>query len=215
MRLVHLFILVQGIEPVRSKSSRKSPILLRLRQQNPSIPATLVLLRPNREHLRLPRVQAHLRRPLPRPGSLPVAEFISDLRAPPWPSSPSFASSTSKHDAPRSVQPVSSNVVILRTELLHFGQSRSKINITSRPAGSADGPSPVLSDAACSPRGPNLPIADAQQIRPRALQVSSSDIGSDKEDQHTKAPEQCRGGCRVDSARLLLRQRFLQVPLLH
>jgi hypothetical protein len=52
----------------------------------------MVPLRPSRRLHRLPQVKAHLRRPVPRPGSPGSSRSVLDQWFPPWPASPSSIS---------------------------------------------------------------------------------------------------------------------------
>ncbi|XP_047071636.1 uncharacterized protein LOC124680609 isoform X4 [Lolium rigidum] len=92
MRLVVLYILVRGIVPKLHKSSAASPIPRVGRRPSSSIPAALILLRPNRAHPRRPRVQAHPRRPRARPVSVAAIKFFSNPWFPPWPLHPELRS---------------------------------------------------------------------------------------------------------------------------
>jgi hypothetical protein len=91
-RLALLFLHPQGIGLGLCKSTVKSPIPPPTPASNSSIPAALVLLRPNRAHLRLPHVQAHPRRSRSRPLSLAAVKSFSNQGRPPWPSCSSSAS---------------------------------------------------------------------------------------------------------------------------
>nr|XP_051198906.1 uncharacterized protein LOC127312407 isoform X1 [Lolium perenne] len=131
MRRVVLSILMQGIESKPCKSSARSPFLLHGRHAPASIPAALVLFRPNRAHLRLSRVQAHPRSPRARAVSVAAGKFFSNQWLPPWLAFPSSISFASKTRVAQQVQQHNCSRVIQRSKVLHLLREIMQNNISS------------------------------------------------------------------------------------